>query len=265
MGNMQGAAAALGVLAFASVASAQEIVDPTWASMPDARAMGDAYPEFASRAAFAGEASLRCMVAPDGTLALCSVDSASPAGLGFDRAALSLVPGFRLHPRQVDGEATKSSARFTIRFQMSPEEPPPPWTGGEPSPEHLAAVEAFMRRSGMLDDVTENPQTLDLMADADREDRLRAMLAQVLDELGPEMEQAAVLTLARLLTPGQLDVLREGGEWPLRPPDEVLESVGDVADRLATRASERLAEIYCAEFDCPVPPDPQGPAPTPAG
>lgn len=253
MRNMQGAAAALGVLAFASVASAQEIVDPTWASMPDARAMGDAYPEFASRAAFAGEASLRCMVAPDGTLALCSVDSASPAGLGFDRAALSLVPGFRLNPRQVDGEATKSSVRFTIRFQMSPEEAPPPWTGVEPSPEHLAAVEAFLRRSGMLDAMREDLQTVDLMVDADREDRLRAMVAQVLDELEQEMKQAAVLAMARILTPGQLEVLREGGEWPPRPRDDVLESAGDAAAVLADRATGRLAELYCAAFDCPPP------------
>ncbi|MBU1385323.1 MAG: energy transducer TonB [Alphaproteobacteria bacterium] len=246
--------AALGVMAFASVANAQEIVDPSWASIPDAGAMGDAYPEFASRMEFAGEASLRCMVAPDGTLALCRVDTASPAGLGFDRAALSLVPGFRLNPRQVDGAATKSSVQFTIRFRMPSREAPPPWTGAEPSPEHLAAVEAFMRRSGMLDAMTNDLQTPDLMVDADREDRLRAMVGQVLDELGREMEQASVLGLARILTPGQLDVLREGGEWPARPRDDLLESAGDVAALVGTRARDRLVQLYCAEFDCPAAP-----------
>lgn len=265
MGPRLTAIAAFGVMALADGARAQEIVDPSWASMPDAQAMGDAYPEFASRAGLAGEASLRCMVAPDGTLALCSVDTASPAGLGFDRAALSLVPRFRLNPRQVDGEATQSSVQFTIRFRMPAAEPPPPWTGADPSPEHLAAVEAFLRRSGMLDAMREDLQAVDLMVDADREDRLRAMVEQVLDELEREMKQAAVLALARILTPGQLEVLREGGEWPPRPHDDVLERAGDVADRLATRATDRLAELYCAGFDCPLPPDPQGPPPTPAG
>ena len=249
----QAAVAAFGVMAFAGAAGAQEIVAPSWATMPDARAMGDAYPEFASRLEFAGEATLQCTVAPDGTLALCQAETASPVGLGFDRAALSLVPEFRLNPRQVDGEATKSSVRFTVRFRMPSEEPPSPWTGAEPSPEHLAAVEAFLRRSGMLDEMTEDPRTLDLMVDADREDWLRAMLAQVLDELGPEMEPAAVLTLARVLTPGQLDVLREGGEWPTRPADDVLERAGDVAGRLGTKARDRLVQLYCAEFDCPAP------------
>lgn len=252
MGLRHAAVAAIGVMAFAGMAHAQEIVDPSWASIPDGQTMGGAYPEFASRVEFAGEASLRCMAAPDGTLALCEVVSVSPAGLGFDRAALSLAPEFRLNPQQVDGEAIKSSVRFTIRFRMPPGEPPPPWTGAEPSPEHLAAVRAYMQRSRMLD--TEDIHAVDLMADADREDRLRAMLAQVVDELGREMEQASVLTVARVLTPRQLGILQEGGEWPTRPPDDVLMSAGDVAHGVADRVRARLVELYCAEFDCPAPP-----------
>ncbi|MBI2261811.1 MAG: energy transducer TonB [Caulobacterales bacterium] len=238
-------------MTLARAASAQEIVNPSWASMPDGEAMAEAYPGFAATAGFGGDVNLRCSVAPDGTLALCRVNTVVPSGLGFDQAALMLVPGFRLNPQQIDGEATKSSVQFSVRFRMGDMGEGPPWTGAEPSPEHLAAVAAFMREAGMLGSIEEDLEAMDLMVDPERESRLRTMLLQVHREIGGEIDQAAALVLARVLTPGQLDDIQAGGDWPPSPPEHLLAGAADRAEQVTLKGQQRLRQLYCAEFDCP--------------
>ena len=235
--------------ALAGAASAQEIVDPTWASIPDGAAMADAYPEFASLVLLEGDVNLGCRVAPDGTLSLCRVNSVVPAGLGFDRAALSLASRFRVNPKQVDGETTKSSVQFTIRFRMEPEETPLPWRGAEPSPEHLAAVAALVKDL-QASDPEVDLETVDLQVDPPLEDRLRAMVLQVDRELRGQKEQAAVLAFARLLSPAQLADIEAGRSWPSRPPESALMSAGDVVHQVSEKMQERLRQLYCAEFEC---------------
>jgi len=246
----RGTAVVLAAWTLAGGAGAQEIINPTWASIPDGEAMADAYPEFASMVRLEGDVNLGCRVAPDGTLSLCRVNTATPAGLGFDRAALSLTSRFRVNPRQVDGQVTKSSIQFTIRFRMAPEETPPPWTGKEPSPEHLANVAALVKALELLPDLGVDLEVLDLQVDPDVEDRLRAMVVQVNRELGDEKVQAAVLAFARLLSPEQLAAMETGRAWPPRPPAAALMSAGDVAHRVSERMQERLRQLYCAEFEC---------------
>jgi len=245
----QGAGILLAVMAGAGAPRAQEIVDPTWATIPDGAAMADAYPEFASMVLLEGDVNLGCRVAPDGTLSLCRVNTAVPAGLGFDRAALSLTPRFRVNPRQVDGETAKSSVRFTIRFRMEPEETPLPWRGAEPSPEHLAAVAAVVK-DRLATESEVDLETLDLQVDPDLEDRLRAIVLQVDREMRDQREQAAVLAFARLLSPAQLADIEAGRPWPPRPSDSALKSAGDVAKQVSDKTQDRLRQLYCAEFEC---------------
>ena len=57
-----------------------------------------------------------------------ALDAPLQAKSGHQGTALALAPRFRVNPREVDGEATKSSVQFTIRFRMEAEEAPPPWT-----------------------------------------------------------------------------------------------------------------------------------------
>ena len=249
-----GAALALAVAAMAGPGKTQDIVNPTWASIPDGEAMADAYPGFAAMVALEGDVTLRCMVARDGTLSLCRVNVAVPEGTGFDEAALALAPRFRVNPREVDGEATKSSVQFTVRFRMAPEEAPPPWTGAEPSPEHVAAVSKTfqaMMGPGMKGEIAEELATMELDVSPDRESRVRAMLVQVEAEYGGEEKQAAMLAMARLLTPEQLADIGAGRAWPTRPTDEELESAGDVVRAVTDKRNARLRQLYCGEFDCP--------------
>ena len=249
-----GAVLVLVVAGLAQPAEAQEIVNPTWASIPDGEAMAEVYPEFASMISLEGDVNLRCRVARDGTLSLCRVNTAVPEALGFDDAALALAPRFRVNPREVDGEATKSSVQFTIRFRMAPEEAPPPWTGAEPSPGHLsAAAKVLVAMTGPTDaeTIAQELATLDLDVDDDRVDRVRAMFMQVEAEFSDEAKQAATLAMARLLSPEQLADIQAGGPWPPRPIDEHLASAGDVAHRVMEKRYARLRELYCVEYECP--------------
>ena len=248
------AALALATGLLPGAAAAQDIVNPTWASIPDGEAMAEVYPEFASMISLEGDVTLRCMVAPDGTLSLCRVNVAVPEAVGFEAAALQLSSQFRANPREVDGEAAKSRVQFTIRFRMEPEEAPPPWTGPVPSPEHGAAArKMFEAMMGPEADaaIREELESLDLNVDSDREGRVRAMLREVEAEYGAEEKQAAALAMARLLTPEQLADIEAGRGWPARPTDEALASAGDVVHAVTEKRYARLRQLYCAEFECP--------------
>lgn len=246
-----GAALALAAGVLAGQAAAQDIVNPTWASIPDGEAMAEVYPEFASMATLEGDVTLRCMVAPDGTLSLCRVNVAVPEAVGFEDAALALAPRFRANPREIDGEATKSRVEFTVRFRMEPEEAPPPWKGPEPSPEHVAAAGSVLEEMIGPMDVAADLAALDLDVAPEREGRVRAMVLQAEAEFGDEEKQAAMLAMGRLLTPEQLADIEAGRAWPPRPTDEQLASAGDVVHRVTEKKIARLRQLYCAEFECP--------------
>lgn len=248
-----GVAVVLGLTVLAGTGRAQEIVNPTWAAMPDGDAMAEAYPEFASIIGLEGDVTLRCRVAVDGSLSLCRPLVVVPAGVGFDRAGLELASRFTVNPRQVDGESTKSSVQFTVRFRLEAPETPPPWTGPEPEPEHLAAVEAMFEKvkafSGPMPiwDV----EGVDLKVDPDRDAAVRAMIRQVEQEWREKSEAAAALAFARLLTPEQLDDIEAGRRWPPEPPEPLLSQAGDVVEEVTAAMELRLRQVYCARFDCP--------------
>lgn len=249
---MTGAAIALGAMGIAGSLRAQEIVNPTWASIPDGEAMAEAYPEFASMIALDGDVNLRCMVAPDGTLSLCRVNVAVPDGVGFEDAALALASSFRVNPREVDGEVRKSRVQFTIRFRMEPEDAPPPaWTGAEPSPGQVANALAVLKDMLGPTEPAEELARLELDVDPEREARVRAILLQAEAEFRAADQQAAALALARLVTPEQLAEIKAGGAWPQRPTEDQLKSAGDTVHLVSKRRDERLRELYCAEFPCP--------------
>jgi len=164
---------ALAVAVIPAAVNAQDLGNPSWAAMPDADAMSEAYPAFAAMAGLDGDVTLRCGVASGRTLSLCRVVEASPAALGFDRAGLSLVSLFRANPHTLNGAATPGSVQFTIRFRMGQDPAPLPWTGPEPTPEHLASTREFVeqleswKRRG-----DEEIETMNLDVDSDREPRV---------------------------------------------------------------------------------------------
>lgn len=71
---------------------------------PDIWVFGQEYPYLATELELDGQARLSCLVAEEGRLR-CAVASATPAGVGFDVAALRIAPTYRVAETS-DGEPT---------------------------------------------------------------------------------------------------------------------------------------------------------------
>lgn len=100
--------------------AAPVITRPDWVTRPSAAQMSRAFPERALNDGISGAAILRCQVRVDGSLSGCGVDSETPGGKGFGRAALGLTRYFRMSPRTVDGQAVDgASVVFTVRFGVT--------------------------------------------------------------------------------------------------------------------------------------------------
>lgn len=255
------AALSAGVILLAGSASAQTpppapprpsvITTPNWASIPSGEDMAAAYPEFANTIGQDGDVTLRCAALASGGLERCEVLETTPSGLGFDRAGRSLSSRFRVSPLQVDGEEAKSTVQFTIRFRARPFDPVLPWTGPEPDAAHLAATRT------MIDGVSANVERdfqrslQDLDVDADRRDKVRAILVQVHQEFAERHKAAATLAMARLVTPQQLAAFLAGGAPPPEPADEAFMRAGDQSQAASQAEMERIKVLYCAQFDCP--------------
>lgn len=112
---------ALGVaLATSSASLAQApvvITQPDWKAVPSADQMLLALPAAAAAQGVDGQATITCTVTIHGALTRCSVESESPAGLGFGAAALALTPQFLMTPATRNGVPVEGVARFPIRWK----------------------------------------------------------------------------------------------------------------------------------------------------
>jgi TonB family protein len=228
------------------------VTDPTWASVPSGEELSAAYPEFATAIGQEGEVTLRCTALASGGLDHCEVVDVKPRGLGFDRAGLSLSSLYRVNPRVVDGQDTKSTVQFPIRFRTRPYDPIAPWTGPEPDTAHLAAARVIADRlvPAIQANFLDSLEHIDV--DADRVDKVRAMLVQAHEEFLERDKTATVLTMARLLSPAQLAVMAAGGPPPTTPSDEAIASASDQSEAVSRAQMDRLRALYCTQFECPV-------------
>lgn len=88
-----------------------------WTQTFSARRMAELYPSSAAANGTGGRVVLECVVQPSLGVA-CTVISATPAGAGFDRAALRLVASYRARPTRSDGSnAIGERTRIAVNFQ----------------------------------------------------------------------------------------------------------------------------------------------------
>lgn len=227
------------------------IVNPSWAEVPSGEDLSHAYPDFAVMIDVSGAARMRCATMPDGRLADCDVESVSPEGLGFEAAALELTPLFRVHPRQVDGEAAKGAVRFTIWFEMAPLPEPPSWSGPEPSPGDIARARPIAEHV----EAQASSDRLATVGDLDpaRRAAVETMIRTVDAGLRDRSIEAIAVSIARILSPAQLDsVLAGRGLAEPPPPQEVVEAADDQAFAVEAERTARLQALYCAAYPCVV-------------
>ncbi len=88
-----------------------------WTQTPSARRVAELYPSAAASAGTGGRVVLDCLVQPALTVE-CSVVSSTPAGAGFDRAALRLASSYRARATRSDGSsAIGERTRVGVNFQ----------------------------------------------------------------------------------------------------------------------------------------------------
>ena len=92
------------------------IRNPSWISQPTGDQLMRAYPDRALERGLSGSVALSCMVEANGRVSGCSVNSETPSGAGFGRAAQQLSRYFQINPRTVDGAAEGSRVVINLRF-----------------------------------------------------------------------------------------------------------------------------------------------------
>lgn len=241
------------VLATGACATTPTIVDPTWAQLPAPEELGEAYPRFATMIGIHGVAEVQCAGLPDGRLTRCVSNWAVPTGLGFDRAALSLTPSFRLEPRTVNGEASKSEVRFRVNFSLPPEEVDDArYEGAEPEPSEIALARPLAEQMYDFYLWTAEEEDGDLDVNADRQTAVLRMVADLRAERREQEVDAMARGLARVLTPEQITAMIEGRRPdPAPPPYEAFELASRSDDAETVESFEtRLREKYCALYSC---------------
>jgi len=223
------------------------IVQPSYTRLPTEDEMSEAYPEFANAHQIGGRVRLSCVATIRGRLEDCEVISATPGGLGFGPAALSLTPSIRTSPMLVDGVERHSRVNFNLVFKPEPDEAPIAWAGPEPSPEQVEALRPFARM--MLAEVP--LETIIDGVDADR----REAVIRMQEDVGREFEQRLVdslaLALARIMTPEQVQAIVAGRPVPGgRPERERIESAGDDMVRVEIQYRDQVRDRYCALYQC---------------
>lgn len=255
-GKLIGAAVACLAAFGPGVAQAQDesgvvITDPSWTELPDPHELGEAYPKFASWIDTGGSAQLMCRVTLQGSLALCEVVKTTPEGLGFDRAALSLTPRFRLNPRTVDGDIEKSTVQFAVRFALPPEETIPVWDGEEPSVETVAWVRAGVDRLTERFGPPPHPMLADLDVDEDRRTAVAAMIRTVESGVLDRRLDGVALIMARTSNADQLAAISQGRPPPGPPPPaDQARAASSELQTLDREVSGRVRALYCARYSC---------------
>ncbi len=82
------------------------------------------YPEEALEKGLEAAVGLALTIQADGTVT--DVEVVSPAGMGFDEAAVEAVGRMRCLPATVDGEPTPVRITYTYRFELEEKPAPPP-------------------------------------------------------------------------------------------------------------------------------------------
>lgn len=89
---------------------------PTWVQRPTGEHLAAHYPEDAMHRGMGGEATIECIVRPDGRLGQCIVESESPEEAGFGEATLALARYFRM--AREGGFPNEVRVRIPIRWQI---------------------------------------------------------------------------------------------------------------------------------------------------
>ena len=243
-----------------SSASAQD-APPLWVNPPSMEAASDLMPEFADLIAVAGRVRLKCRAIEQGLPRDCIVLQASPAGLGFDHAAIAVAGTGVIRPRMVNGKFVPTEITFAVHFGTRPledmDDGVTPYSGPAPT---AAAIELARRiaRENLAEQIAMDRQS---MLEGLAADRL-VIVARWIDDLLPVDDalfvERVALTVARLSSEADMSAYLADRTLPSTPaPDAAaLDAASsdqfDPADQAGLIA---LRARYCATWSCDIEPD----------
>lgn len=111
------AGALAAVLIQAATPNGAPLVDPDWDRRPSGDDIARAYPKAAAKAFLAGVTRSTCTVTAEGRLTDCVSVEEDPSGSGFGKAAMSVLPLFRMRPVSRSGDPVAGrTITVPIRF-----------------------------------------------------------------------------------------------------------------------------------------------------
>lgn len=205
------------------------------------------FPEFARTLELDGYVRLDCAGDETGRLVDCRVISATPEGLGFGQAAVTIAQTGRVLPS--DGESRRYQFGVPLRLADVGYPNPVPFKGKQPSRRALELGRELTSRLDMSTMISETIPSVDLGDDR------RSKVQGWVEELFPTRErlvEIVSIVFARRYSETELEDLIAGRPTPASdrwPADvEILAEAVDMFDwRAATRS---LRDRYCAEYDC---------------
>ncbi|WP_310541612.1 energy transducer TonB [Phenylobacterium sp.] len=202
----------LAALAVAGAARADppRVSPPEWLVRPDGEDLADSYPGLARALSIEGRATISCTVDVKGQLQDCVSPTASPRGLGFDKAALEMSWLFAMRPKTVDGAPVAGgTVRIPIRFSL----PPPDGVDAIPEPFVAPAALEAARRAARLSGIA-GRLARGLAGDLDRieadsaDPMVRAQglaaLTQARRQASPQVAEAVARSIATQLSPAEV-------------------------------------------------------------
>ncbi|MDP2011038.1 MAG: TonB family protein [Phenylobacterium sp.] len=203
----------LAALAVAGAARADppRVSPPEWLVRPDGEDLADSYPGLARALSIEGRATISCAVDVKGRLQDCVSPTASPPGLGFDKAALEMSKLFAMRPKTMGGAPVAGgTVRIPIRFTL----PPPGGAGAIPEPFVTPAALDAARRAARLSGIA-GRLARGLAGDLDRieadgaDPMVRAQglaaLTEARRQASPQVAEAVARSIAAQLSPAEVD------------------------------------------------------------
>ncbi|WP_340645988.1 energy transducer TonB [Phenylobacterium sp.] len=255
---------AIGLAALAAAGAARaeppRVSPPDWMARPEAEDLADSYPGLARALAIEGRATLSCGVDLLGRLQDCVSLTASPQGLGFDKAALAMSTLFVMRPKMVDGRPVAGgTVRIPIRFAL-PAVDAPRERETAPSPSVVVAARQAAGLSGISGRLARGlVDDLDKVEADDADPPVRtdglAALTESRREAAPEVAEAVALSIAAQLSDGEVS------QWITYlngPAARKLKEQGPSLARAFTAVQTahthlvlaRARETFCGRQDC---------------
>ena len=253
----------LAELAVAGAARAEpaRVTSPEWLVRPDGDDLAENYPGLARALSIEGRATISCTVDVKGALQDCVSPTASPPGLGFDKAALEMSKLFAMRPRTVDGQPVAGGmVRIPIRFTM----PPSTTARTTPDPSSPPAVLDAARHAARLSGIA-GRLARGLAGDVDRIEaggadpmvmaQGLAALTQARRQASPQVAETVARSIASQLSPAEVHqwVSYMGGSAQRKLDARGPELARAFAAAQATHTQIVLAkarETFCGRQDC---------------